>query len=222
MAEGSPHEGVRVLIADDHAAVRLGVKAALDGCGFDVCADVADGPSAVQAARELRPDVCLMDISMPGGSGIEATAEITAELPQTKVVMLTTFEDDAHLFDALRAGASGYLVKGMPEEDLPEKLRAVLDGEGVLSPGLIGRLMGEFRGRERPRRLRLRHKDADKLTPREWEILEVLQEGLSTQQVAERLSIAPVSVRSNITRILKKLRVQDRKKLMELLGQDDA
>jgi DNA-binding NarL/FixJ family response regulator len=210
---------VRVLVADDHAATRFGIRSALEGEGFLVCAEAADGPSAVEAAIETRPEACLMDINMPGG-GIDATAEITSRLPETKVVMLTASEDDQDLFASIRAGASGYLLKGIAEEDLARRLDEVLSGEGVLSQGLVGRLIEEFRRRDRPQRLRLKKKPVSELTEREWDVLSLLHEGLSTADIADRLSLAPVSVRSYISDILKKLRVQSRKEATELVEKD--
>ena len=215
----SAQSPVPVVVADDHVPYRRGVCAALDGHGFEVCAEAFTGPTAVQATLEHRPDVVLMDISMPGGDGITATAEITSQLPATKVVMLTAFYDDENLFAAIKAGASGYLLKGEVNEDLPHRLQEVLQGEAALSPGLVMRLLDEFREQDRPR-LGLRKKGVDKLTEREWEILELLGEGLTTVQVADRLSLEPVSVRANISRILKKIQVKDRATLLELIHRE--
>ena len=219
--EPSHRAPVRVLVADDHVPYRQGICAALAGHAFDVCAEAADGPGAVRAALEHLPDVVLMDISMPGGDGITATAEITSQLPETKVVMLTSFYDDENLFGAIKAGASGYLLKGAVDEDLPNKLTEVLEGEAALSPGLVMRVLDEFRHRERPR-LGLRRKGVEKLTAREWEILELLQDGLTTLQIAERLSLEPVSVRANVTRILKKLHLENRGTLERMLGRGEV
>jgi DNA-binding NarL/FixJ family response regulator len=125
---------VRVVVADDHLPYRGGICAALDGHGFEVCAEAANGPAAVRATLEHGPEVVLMDISMPGGDGIIATAEITSQLPETKVVMLTAFYDDDNLFGAIKAGASGYLFKGEVGQDLPHRLRKVLQGKPLSHP----------------------------------------------------------------------------------------
>jgi DNA-binding NarL/FixJ family response regulator len=211
---------IRVVIADDHVAHRHGIGAVLNGRGFEVCAEAASGPAAVEAVLEHRPQIVLMDISMPGGDGISATAEIISQLPETTVLMLTAFYDDENLFGAIKAGASGYLLKGEVDEDLPDRLRNFLQGELPLSPALAKRLMNEFRHRERRRPLRLHKNQADGLTKREWDVLELLREGLTTAQIGDRLSIEPVSVRANITRILKKLRVKDRGALLQLLRRE--
>jgi DNA-binding NarL/FixJ family response regulator len=207
---------VRVVVADDHVPYRRGISGALSGRGFEVCAEAADGPAAVRAALEHQPDIVLRDISMPGGDGLTATAEITSRLPEAKVVMLTSYYDDENLFAAIKAGASGYLLKGSTDEDLPHRLREVLAGEPSLSAGLVTRVLAEFRHRERPR-LGLRRRGVEKLTEREWEILELLRDGLTTVQIADHLSLEPVSIRANVTRILKKLRVKDRGALLRLM-----
>ncbi len=212
----SAQSPVRVVVADDHVPYRRGICAALDGHGFEVCAEAFNDSTAVQATLEHRPDVVLMDISMPGGDGITATAEITSQLPETKVVMLTSFYDDANLFGAIKAGASGYLLKGSTDEDLPHRLQEVLDGEAALSPGLAMRLMDEFRNRERPKLFRPRRRQ-EQLTEREWEILQIIKEDASTKEIAKRLSLSDSAVRSHISSILKKLQVQDRKAAVRLI-----
>jgi DNA-binding NarL/FixJ family response regulator len=212
---------VRVLVVDDHLPYRQGVCAALAGHEFEVCAEAASGPAAVRQALVHRPDLVLMDISMPEGDGVTATAEIASRLPETKIVMLTSFLDDENLFGAIKAGASGYLLKGYIDEDLPNKLKDVLVGEAALSPGLAARLLAEFRQRERPR-LGLRRQGVEKLTEREWEILELLKDGLSTSEIAECLSLEQVSVRANVTRILKKLQIRNRATLKQMLSRAEV
>jgi DNA-binding NarL/FixJ family response regulator len=206
----------RVLIADDHAATRLGVRRALEDDDLEVVGEAADGPSAVRLAHELQPDICLLDVHMPGG-GNEAAAEIVLALPETRVVMLTVSPDDEDLFGALRAGACGYLLKETDPERLPFALRGVLDGEAALPRGLTARLIEEFRGYERRRRgLSLRgHQVA--LSEREWEVLELMREGRSTRQIADGLAISPVTVRRHLQAILEKLRVPDRRSALALL-----
>ena len=201
---------IRVVVADDHVPYRHGIRAVLDGHGFEVCAEAADGPAAVQATLECRPDVVLMDISMPGGDGITATAQIISKLPETKVLMLTAYYDDENLFGAIQAGASGYLLKGEVDEDLPHRLERFIEGEPALSPALARRLMDEFRERHRPKLFRSRRQH-NELTEREWEILELLKQDMSTTEIADHLTVSGSAVRSHISSILKKLQVSDRK-----------
>ena len=208
--------GERIVLADDHPAVRAGVRVALERDGFVICAEVGDGPSAVEAALRERPDIVLMDINMPG-NGIEATDEISRRLPDTAIVMLTVSTADDDIFDALRAGASGYLLKDMDPTRLPRALRGVLDGEAALPRRLVALVLEEFRQRRRHRRLPLAKGRGVDLTEREWEVLEFLRQGLSTAEIAERLFIAPVTVRTHVSAILKKLRVPDREAAVELL-----
>jgi len=153
---------------------------------------------------------------MPGG-GIAAAAEISAALPETAIVMLTVSRDDADLFDALRAGASAYLLKDLDRADLPTALRGALDGEAPLAANLVARLIEESRERGRRKRLVLKGKPGVQLRNREWEVLELLREGLSTAEIAERLFIAEVTVRTHVSSILRKLRVPDRESAVRLL-----
>jgi DNA-binding NarL/FixJ family response regulator len=209
---------ISVLLADDHAAVRAGIRLALAGEGFDVVAEATDGPEAVTMALESKPDIALLDVNMPG-SGIKAAEEIVLALPETTVVMLTVSRDDDDLFAALRAGASGYLLKDTDPGRLPFALRGVLEGEAALPRGLVARLIEEFRTRGKRRRLPLMRQRGVELTEREWEVLEFLHDGLSTAEIAERLSISPVTVRRHVSEILKKLRVTSREEAVRLMQQ---
>jgi DNA-binding NarL/FixJ family response regulator len=209
-------ERISVLLADDHAAVRAGIRLALAGEGFHVVAEAADGPDAVQQAKEVKPDIALLDVNMPG-SGIKAAEEIVQALPATVVVMLTVSRDDDDLFAALRAGASGYLLKDTDPGRLPFALRGVLDGEAALPRGLVARLIEEFRTRGKRRRLPLMRQRGVELTEREWEVLEFLHDGLSTIEIAERMTISPVTVRRHVSEILKKLRVTSREEAVQLM-----
>ncbi len=213
----SSSEGITVLLADDHAAVRAGIRMALDGEGFRVVGEAADGPAAVATALEFEPDLVLLDVNMPG-SGIKAAEEIVQALPGTTVVMLTVSRSDDDLFAALRAGASGYLLKDTDPSRLPFALRGVLEGEAALPRGLVARLIEEFRTRGKRRRLPLMRQRGIELTEREWEVLDFLHDRLSTAQIAERMSISPVTVRRHVSEILKKLRVSSREEAVQLLG----
>lgn len=208
-------KSIRVIVADDHPATRAGVRAALEKSGFTVCAEVADGPAAVEAAVRERPDICLLDIHMPG-SGIAAAAEISAQVPETAIIMLTVSQADDDLFAALRAGASGYLLKDTNPMRLPLALEGVLRGESALPRVLVGRLIEEFRGRDRRRRIPLVTQHKAKLTSREWEVLELLREGSSTADIAERLYVTRATVRSHVAAILRKLDVSDRVSALKL------
>ncbi|MGI8605594.1 MAG: response regulator [Gaiellaceae bacterium] len=211
-------EHVRILIADDHPPTRAGVRDVLESDGFVVCAEVGNGKAAIEAALAEQPDVCLLDIRMPG-SGIAAAAEISSALPGTAIVMLTASRDDANLFDALRAGACGYLLKDVERSELPAALRGALAGEAHLPANLVTRLIDEFRERGRRKRIVLAHQPSVELRQREWEVLELLREGLSTAEIAKRLFIADVTVRSHVSAILKKLRVPDRDAAVRLLDE---
>jgi DNA-binding NarL/FixJ family response regulator len=213
-------DGITVLLADDHAAVRAGIRLALAGEGFEVVAEAADGPEAVTAALEAKPDLALLDVNMPG-SGIKAAEEIVQALPATIVVMLTVSRDDDDLFAALRAGASGYLLKDTDPGRLPFALRGVLEGEAALPRGLVARLIEEFRTRGKRRRLPLMRQRGVELTEREWEVLELLHDGMSTAEIAERLSISPVTVRRHVSEILKKLRVTSRAEAVKLMEEGE-
>ena len=176
-------ELLRVVIADDHAPTRAGVKMALEGDGCVVVAAVADGPKAVAAALEERPDVCLLDIHMPGG-GIKAASQITSALPDTAVVMLTASRDDEDLFDALRAGASGYLLKDMDPDRLAAALRGVMAGEAALPRSLALKVMRQLQSPARRRLLPSKGSPVAKLTSRETEVLQLMADGLTTEQIA--------------------------------------
>lgn len=205
---------VRVLIADDHPPTRAGVRSSLECSGeFVVVAEAATAGQAVEAASLLRPEVALLDIHMPG-NGISAAREIAVSSPSTRIVMLTVSRDDADLFDALRAGASGYLLKDIDPGRLGHALQGVIDGEAALPRGLVARLVEEFRTRD-ARSARVDGPLA-KLTDREWETLDLMRQGLSTGEIAARLFVTPVTVRSHVSAILRKLRVSTREAAIEV------
>jgi DNA-binding NarL/FixJ family response regulator len=198
----------RVLIADDHPPTRAGVRLSLESSGeFEVCAEASNAADAVAQAQLLRPEVALLDIQMPG-NGITAAGQIVAALPETSVVMLTVSRDDADLFAALRAGARGYLLKDIDPDRLSHALNGVIAGEAALPRGLVARLMEEFRSRDRVNK---RHEGAlAQLTAREWETLDLMRQGLSTNEIATKLFVTPVTVRTHVSAILRKLQVTSR------------
>lgn len=208
---------IRVLVADDHAPTRAGVRGSLDAEGFEVVGEAANARQAVEQAMALAPDVCLLDIHMPGGGGIAAAHEISRTLPDCAVVMLTFSRDDDDLFDSLRAGARGYLLKDMDPDRLGPALHGVLAGEAALPRSLVSRVLEEFQGRTR-RKLFVKAQRPTQLTSREWEIMELLRDGLSTEEVAQRLFVAPGTVRVHVSSVLKKLRVPDRASAIRALG----
>jgi DNA-binding NarL/FixJ family response regulator len=212
----TPGAQLRVVIADDHPPTRTGVRLALERDGFTVIAEAADAGAALEAALREEPDVCLLDIHMPG-SGIAACVEIKSRLPATNVVMLTVSRNDEDLFAALQAGASGYLLKGMDPERLPAAVRGVLAGEAALPRTLVARLIEEFRARGRHGRIGLVRRTEHDLTSREWEVLDLMGEGLRTRAIGERLFISETTVRRHVGSILRKLQVEDREAAVRLV-----
>lgn len=202
-------------MADDHARIRAKVREALESGGWEVCGEGATAQEAIELALQHRPDVALLDINMPG-SGIAAAQEISRTLPETAVVMLTQSADDEDLFDSLRAGAAGYLLKTTDPATLSDVLQGVLCGEAAMSPALVTRILQEFKA---PARRVLSWKPAAvaKLSPREWEVMELLATGLSTEDVATKLFVAPTTVRVHVSTVLRKLRVKDRESAFRLL-----
>jgi len=210
-----------VLVADDHAPTRAGVRDALGDDGFTVVAEAAGADAAVELALRERPDVCLLDVHMPGG-GIAAAARITENLPESAVVMLTVSRDDEDLFAALRAGAAGYLLKDMDPARLAPALRGVVAGEAAVPRTLVARVVEEFRSSERRPSLPLVRRRGARLTPRESEVIELLRERLTTAEIAHRLGLSAVTVRRHISSILAKLQVPDRRAMHRLLEGDRA
>jgi DNA-binding NarL/FixJ family response regulator len=207
---------IRVVVADDQALVRAGF-AALVGAqdGMEVVGEAADGAAAVELVRERRPDVVLMDIRMPGMDGLEATRAIVADpaLDEVRVVILTTFELDEYVFEALRAGATGFLVKHTEPAELIRAVRTVAAGDALLSPSVTRRLIAEFadRAKEPPASTRLAA-----LTDREREVIAVVAEGLSNDEIAAKLYLSPATVKTHVNRAMAKLAVRDRAQLVVL------
>jgi DNA-binding NarL/FixJ family response regulator len=209
---------IRVLVVDDHSLVRAGFRSILsDEDGIEVVGEAKDGAEAVAAAVSEIPDVVLMDIRMPGMDGLEATGLITAhpQLQGTKVIVLTTFDLDEYVFGALKAGASGFLLKGVEPPVLIDAVRTVADGEALLEPSATRRLIEAYVGGQQaasPPGLAL----PPSLTSREVEILRLIAAGLTNTEIAERLFISPLTCKSHVSRILMKLNARDRTQLVVL------
>ncbi|MEV3981857.1 response regulator transcription factor [Nonomuraea sp. NPDC049758] len=203
---------VRVLLADDQPLIRAGLRMVIDGTADVVVAgEAGTGAQAVQLTRQLRPDVVVMDIRMPGMDGIEATQTITAESPATRVIMLTTFDDDANVHAALRAGASGFLVKDMALEDILSAVHVVAAGDALIAPSVTRRLIAEFAGRPQPRPPA---REPLGVTAREREVLTLAGRGLSNAEIAAQLHISPGTAKAHIASLLTKLGARDRVQLV--------
>jgi DNA-binding NarL/FixJ family response regulator len=202
---------VRIVVADDHDVVRSGFAAMLGTQpDFEVVGTAADGAAAVKVCGSVRPDVVLMDVRMPGMDGIEATRRLTAAAAYApKVLILTTFDLDEYVFDALRAGASGFLLKDVTAERLFDAVRVVAAGEALLAPGITRRLIREFT-RLRPARAADPAPGLAALTPRETEVLKLVAEGLSNPEIAGRLVVTEETVKTHVSRMLSKLGLRDR------------
>ncbi len=200
---------IRVLVAEDQSAVRAGLVLILSSApDVEVVGEAADGERAVELARELRPDLVLMDVQMPKLDGVSATAAVTGE-GLADVLVLTTFDLDEYVFGALRAGASGFLLKNADAKDLIEAVRTVARGEGLIAPAVTRRLIAEFASSARPVAPR-RPAALDTLTRREGEVLSCLGRGLSNAEIAARLDMAEATVKTHVSRLLGKLELRSR------------
>jgi DNA-binding NarL/FixJ family response regulator len=206
---------ISVLIVDDQDLVRIGLRTLVDNeDDLSYAGEAADGLAAVVAAQQHRPDIILMDIRMPGIDGLEATRRIMADpgLENTKVIVLTTFERDEYVFDALRHGASGFLLKDTKPAELLHAIRLVADGGALLSPSVTRRLVREFVSQAS--RSRKPHPDLHTLTDRERQILTLVAEGLTNDEIASRLVISPATARTHVSRTMIKLGARDRAQLV--------
>jgi DNA-binding NarL/FixJ family response regulator len=202
---------IRVLVADDQQLVREGLRVLLDlAPGIRVVGEAGDGAEAVERARQIRPDVVLMDVRMPKLDGVGATRKVREMCPDVQVIILTTFDDDEYVFEGLRAGAAGYLLKDVPSEQLAEAIRAAARGEAFIQPSVTRKVVAEFtRLAEREHRRR-EQPLVEPLSARELEVLALLAEGLSNQEIAGRLTIAPGTVKNHVSNVLSKLDARDR------------
>ncbi len=200
--------GMRILLVDDQLLFRKGIRALLDDTKeFVVVGEAANGLEAVERVRAVTPDVVLMDVNMPVCTGVAATRQIKEERPQTKVVMLTVSDDDDDLFEAIKAGADGYLLKDLRPEDLFSMLEGVMRGETPISPPVAGKLLGEFRrGPWRD----TKQGSGSELTAREKQILQCVADGMSNMEIAARLYIVEGTVKNHLHNILEKLHLQNR------------
>ncbi|MFD8222376.1 response regulator [Streptomyces sp. NPDC059697] len=201
---------VRVVLADDQPLVRSGLRVLMaDHPDLEVVGEAATGAEAVRLVRNVSPDVVVMDIRMPGMDGIEATRQVTAGPATTRVLILTTFDEDDHVYGALRAGASGFVVKDMELDDILAAIRVVAAGDALIAPSVTRRLIADFVGRpaaapERPPR------PVEGLTDREWEVLTLVGRGRSNTEIAEELFITVATAKSHVSRLFTKLSARDR------------
>jgi DNA-binding NarL/FixJ family response regulator len=202
---------IRVLIADDQQLVREGLCVLLDLIP-DICivGEATNGRQAVERAQRLKPDVLLMDVQMPELDGVAATRQIQGTCPEVEVIILTTFDDDEYVFEGLRAGAAGYMLKDVPSEQLAQAIRAAARGEAFIHPSVARKVVTEFTRLTERERVRREQPLVDPLSPREMEVLVLLAQGLSNQEIAERLTIAPGTVKNHVSNILSKLDARDR------------
>jgi DNA-binding NarL/FixJ family response regulator len=201
---------IRVVIADDQTLVRDGFRMILDAQeDIEVVGEAVDGIEAVTEARRLRPDVVLMDVRMPGRDGLEATRELLAELPETHVLILTTFDLNEYVYEAMKAGASGFLLKDVPRSQLVDGVRTVAGGDALLAPAITRRVIEQF-VRRPPSSVRSLPPSLDELTPRELEVLRLVARGRSNAEIAAALFVSDATVKTHVAHALAKLNLRDR------------
>lgn len=200
-------ETMRVLLADDHTVLRQGIGQVLESQDdMQVVAQASNGEEAIQLARVHKPDIALLDISMPVMDGVEATRQIKEEFPEIGIIILTMYRRDEYIFEAIKAGASGYLLKEVEMDELLAAVRSVFQGDAVIDPAIASRVLAEFRGPEPVEEKQQDHKLAD----RDIEILSYLAQGLSNQEIAEKLTISEKTVRNRLSLIFKQLHLKNR------------
>jgi DNA-binding NarL/FixJ family response regulator len=198
---------MKILLCDDQAVIRDGLEMLLKLEGdFEIVGAAQDGAEAIELTAQKRPDLILMDLKMPGTNGIEATREIRAKFPEVKVLVLTTYDDDEWLFDAIRAGASGYLLKDTPRHRIVEAIRGTVEGRSFLDPAIAGKLISQVAGNQKQPASLL----AEKLTERELDVLRLLARGYNNSGIAGQLHLSEGTVRNHVSAILEKLGVSDR------------
>ena len=202
---------IKLMIADDHKLFREGLKALFAVTDdIEIVAEAEDGDSALKKCTELQPDVILMDINMPGLNGIHATQQVVEKFPQIGIIMLTMLEDDASVFNAMSAGARGYLLKGADPQEVLSVIRAVAEGQALFGPAIAMRLMNYFKELSLRQSYPQLHTPFPELTERELEVLRLISQGLNNQEIAQKLVLSPKTVRNHITNIFSKLQVADR------------
>ena len=207
--ENGTGERLRVMVVDDHALFRRGLEMVLQGEeDLELVGEASDGAEAVEKATELMPDVVLMDVRMPKRSGIEAAGQIRDLLPHVKILMLTISDEEADLYDAIKAGASGYLLKEIPIEEVADAIRSVWAGQSRISPSMASKLLTEFAAMSK--RDEIERLPAPKLTDREMQVLRLVAQGLGNRDIAKKLFISENTVKNHIRNILEKLHLHSR------------